>query len=148
MITSQRLNVEQKILNQYFPKRYVFHNIGATNEWLEVGLRTNAGKTYRLKIVLRDFPHSKPDVYVIFPTSTNLRDFNRKLLKDYGVSASMHLLTPDSEGNIQLCHYSDSIWHDNVTLYKVALKCLVWLNCYDGHLTTGQPLDYYLKHQS
>lgn len=147
MITQQRLTIEKQALDFGFPRRYVFHNIGTSNEWLELGLRTNAGKTYRLKVVLGGFPYSKPTVYVIFPTPFDLRDFRGKLLKDYGVSALMHLLTPDSFGNIQLCHYSSNSWSTNVTLYKVALKCLVWLNCYDGHLRTGQPLDYYLKHQ-
>lgn len=144
MITTQRLKIEQQALDFGFPKRYVFHNLGSGNEWLEVGLRTNAGKTYRLKILLDDFPLKCPEVFVFQPN--NLRDFNGKLLKDYGVSATMHLLGPDSQGNIKLCHYGDK-WHGNVTLYKVALKCLVWLNCYDGHLRTGQPIDHYLKHQ-
>jgi hypothetical protein len=147
MITQQRLKIEKQVLDFGFPQRYVFHNIGTTNEWLELGLRTNAGKTYRLKVELSDFPHSKPTVYVIFPTPTNLCDFSGKFLKDYGVSATMHLLATDYEGNIQICHYSNKSWHENVTLYKVALKCLLWLNCYDGHLKTGKPIDHYLKHQ-
>ena len=147
MITSQRLRIEKQALDFGFPRRYVFHNLGTRNEWLDLGLRTNAGKTYRLKVVLENFPYLQPTVYVHFPIPSNLYDFNGRLLKDYGVSASMHLLAPDSAGNIQLCHYSSSSWHENVTLYKVALKCLVWLNCYDGHLRTGKPLDYYLKHQ-
>ena len=63
---------------------------------------------------------------------------------EHMVNASLKWQADD---NIQLCHYSDAVWHSNVTLYKVALKCLVWLNAYDGHLRTGEPLDYFLKHQ-
>lgn len=145
MITNQRLKIEKQALDFGFPSRYVFHNLGSSSEWLEVGLKTNAGSTYRLKIVLNDFPNSVPDVYVFYPP--HLEDFNDKLLSDYGASVEMHLLSPDSSGNIRLCHYSPLNWHPNVTLYKVVLKCLIWLNCYDGHLSNGDPIDYYLKHQ-
>jgi hypothetical protein len=144
MISQQRLKIEKQALDFGFPRRYVFHNLGASNEWLELGLRTNAGRTYRLKVVLGSFPYSKPNVYVIYPVK--LYSYNGGLLSDIGASPDMHLLWPDA-GNIQICHYSDSSWHDNVTLYKVALKCLIWLNAYDGHLRTGKPLDYFLKHQ-
>ncbi len=145
MISQQRLQAEKQALNYGFPSRYVIQNLNTNNAFVDLGLRTNTGKTYRLKIVLEDFPYSKPDVYVIYPQG--LRDYNGRQLSSYGVSASMHLLQPDAQGNIQLCHYSDAVWASNVTLYKVALKCLVWLNAYDGHLRTGEPLDYYLKHQ-
>jgi hypothetical protein len=144
MISQQRLQIEKQVLDFGFPKRYVFHNLGTSNEWLELGLRTNAGRTYNIKVVLGNFPFSRPDVYVLYPA--NLRDYRGKYLKAYGADGGMHLLPPDSAGNIQLCHYGNR-WHENVTLYKVALKCLVWLNAYDGHLRTGQPIDHYLKHQ-
>lgn len=145
MISQQRLLTEKAALDFGFPNRYVIQNLNSTSAFVDLGLRTNSGKTYRLKIILADFPYSKPDVYVVFPSQ--LRDCDGKLLTSYGISSAMHLLHPDSSGNIQLCHYSNSVWHSNVTLYKVALKCLVWLNAYEGHLRTGRPLDYFLKHQ-
>lgn len=145
MITQQRLNIEKQALDFGFPKRYIFQELNSRNAYVDVGLRTNAGRTYRLKMVLGDFPYTKPKVYVTYPSI--LRTYNGTLLSSIGTSASMHLLTPDNLGNIQLCHYSDSAWHSNVSLYKVALKCLVWLNAYDGHLRTGKPLDYFLRHQ-
>ena len=144
MISNQRLQKEKEALDFGFPRRYVLHDLGTADEWLELGLRTNAGRTYNLKVLLKDFPYLIPDVYVIYPT--NLRDYNGRYLRDYGASLSMHLLTPDQAGNIKLCHYG-KFWHENVTLYKVALKCLIWLNAYDGHLRTGKPLESYLKHQ-
>jgi hypothetical protein len=144
MITQQRLRIEKQALDYGFPRRYAFHNLGTYDEYLELGLRTNAGRTYNLKVVLNDFPYSKPKVYVIYPTQ--LYTYNSELLSGIGASATMHLLRPDN-GNIQICHYSDTNWRENVTLYKVALKCLIWLNAYDGHLRTGQPIDHFLRHQ-
>lgn len=145
MISQQRLLTEKQALDFGFPNRYVIQNLNSDGAYVDLGLRTNSGNTYRLKIVLEDFPYSKPDVYVVYPTQ--LRDYDGKLLSSYGTSSAMHLLNTDSKGNIQLCHYSSKVWHSNVTLYKVALKCLVWLNAYDGHLRTGESLDYFLKHQ-
>jgi hypothetical protein len=144
MITQQRLRIEKQALDYGFPRRYAFHNLGTYDEYLELGLRTNAGRTYNLKVVLDGFPYSKPDVYVVYPTQ--LYSYNGELLSGIGASGPMHLLHPDN-GNIQICHYSDINWRENVTLYKVALKCLIWLNAYDGHLRTGQPIDHFLRHQ-
>lgn len=144
MITQQRLAMEKHALDFGFPRRYVFQNLNSSDAFVDLGLRTNSGRTYRLKMVLGDFPLSKPDVYIIHPKG--LRDYDGKLLSDYGLSASMHLLSSSYNG-IQLCHYSDVHWRSNVTLYQVALKCLVWLNAYDGHLRTGRPIDYFLRHQ-
>ncbi len=145
MISQQRILAEKHALDYGFPNRYVIQNLNSNNAYVDLGLRTGTGRTYRLKIVLGDFPYSPPDVYVTYPKG--LRDYDGKLLADYGVSLEMHLLTPDDDDHIQLCHYSDRVWHSGVTLYKVALKCLVWLTAYDGHLRTGQPIDYFLKHQ-
>ena len=61
--------------------------------YVDLGLRTNTGNTYRLKLVLKDFPYSKPDVYVIYPKK--LQCFEGKPLSQYNASSSMHLLTPD-----------------------------------------------------
>jgi hypothetical protein len=144
-MTNQRLTAEIAALEFGFPKRYVMQNIGSDYAYVDLGLKTNSGRTYRLKIVLGDFPYEKPDVFIIYPT--DLKDYDGRLLTDYGTSISMHLLNPDEHGNIQICHYSNDDWHSNVTIYKVALKCLVWLNALDGHLRTGQPMDYFLKHQ-
>ena len=145
MIDRRRLLIEKQALEFGFPNRYVIQNLYSRNAFVDVGLRTNTGRTFRLKMVLNDFPYTKPEVYVIHPK--NLKNYYGDLLSDIGVSSSMHLLAPDNNKNIQLCHYSDQAWSTNITLYKVALKCLIWLNAYDGHLRTGQPMDYFLKHQ-
>ena len=145
MISQQRLLTEKQALDFGFPNRFVFQNLNTNDADVDLGLRTNSGNTYRLKMLLKDFPYSKPEVYVVFPVQ--LRDSDGKSLSSYSVSAAMHLLTPDSNGNIQLCHFSSKVWHTNVTLYKVALKCLIWLNAYEGHLRTGKPIDHFLKHQ-
>ena len=80
MISQQRIAVEKQALDYGFPNRYVFQNLNSDSAFVDLGLRTNSGRTYRLKIILGDFPYSKPDVYVIYPTK--LRDYKGKLLSE------------------------------------------------------------------
>ena len=35
-----------------------------------------------------------------------------------------------------------------VSLYKIYIKCALWLNIYEVHLKTGKPMEYYLKRQA
>lgn len=145
MLTPQRIKIEKQILEKYFPKRHAFQNLGNYNAILDIGVLSNSGKTYLLKILLNSFPNNVPPMYLVYPKP--LRDYEGNDLEDLGASGNMHLLDPDEIGNIQLCHYISRNWSQNVTLYKVALKGLIWINAYEGHLRTGQPLDYFLAHE-
>lgn len=137
-----RLRLEQTILEKNFPRRYAFVDMDTSRPNLVIGMRTNSARTYRLNLMIpSDYPHSKPTVYVVYPQE--LRDRDGRLLSEIGTSHALHLLGP--RGNdIQLCHYKSENWHPNVTLYKVALKCLIWLNAYEAYLETGTPLSTYL----
>ena len=142
----QRLNIETQLLQRYFPKRFKFTELGTSSAALHVGVQSNSKKVYVLKVVMgTSFPNSVPPVYITSPSK--LRSYDGKRLKDYGTSGAMHLLSPDSQGNIQLCHYIESNWATGVTLYKVILKARIWIEAYEGHMQTGEPIDYYLAHQ-
>lgn len=142
---SARLRLESEILERYFPRRYAFvHPTDSSRSYLDVGLKTKSGCTYRLKILIPpDYPSAMPLVYVVHPKP--LRDYRKQDLTSIGASGKMHVLTPN-DGCIQLCHFKASLWHSNLTLYKIALKCLVWLEAYHNHLLTGNDIDYYLRH--
>jgi len=144
MITQARLNMEKQILERYFPRRHAFMNLGTSDAYLDIGVRANSGNTYRFKIMLKNFPNSVPEMYVTYPNK--LYDKSGTNLVDIGTSSEMHLLKP-KDGNIQLCHYIDGNWHSNVTLYKVALKGLIWVTAYEGHKRAGKPIDHFLAHQ-
>jgi len=95
---------------------------------------------YTLHIDLRRFPNDVPKVFVT------------KMLKDQdgnrldSCDGSMHVL--DSEhGWTRICHYGGSSWNPGVSLYKIYVKCCLWLNMYELHLETGRDIDYYLNHQ-
>jgi len=145
-MNAARLNIEKEILEKYFPRRHAFvHPTDPSRSYLDVGLKTNSGRAYRLKIIIPpDYPSAMPLVYIVFPN--RLLDYRGKNLAAMGADGSMHVLPPNDGGCIQLCHFSSSLWHPGLTLYKVALKCLVWLEAYHNHLLTGKDIDYYLRH--
>jgi len=142
---SARLALESTILERYLPRRYAFvHPTDSSRSYLDVGLKTKSGNTYRLKILIPpDYPSAMPLVYVVHPKP--LYDYHKQDLTSIGASGKMHVLT-SADGCVQLCHFKGSLWHTNITLYKVALKCLIWLEAYHNHLLTGNDIDYYLRH--
>jgi hypothetical protein len=139
-----RLKIEETILERNFPRRFAFLDREIPERFrLEIGLKTSSGNTYRLEIPLSvDYPNQVPPVYLTYPVP--LRDFNGHSLALLSPSHPMHLLKPRSDQAIQVCHYKAENWHPNVTLYKVVLKCYIWLEAFQQHLQTGKPLINYL----
>ena len=103
--------------------------------------KTNRGNIYTLRIELRDFPTSIPKVFVQKMLYTKAGEPMNNC------SASMHTLTSEN-GWTRICHYGSNAWTPGVSIYKVYVKCRLWLEVYEQHLKTGKPLDYYLAHQS
>ena len=137
----QRLMMETQVLNQYLtPNLFKFHDIGTPNEHIVMAARTNRKNVYRLYIKLEGFPLRKPEVYV----TQALRDKKGNVLSQ--VSGTMHTLGMWQEkGWTQICHYG--AWNPDVAIYKIYIKCRLWLEMYELHLQTGKPIDYYLNHQ-
>lgn len=141
MMDHRRLSMEQEVLSQYLtPNLYKFHNTGTPKEHIVMAARTNRRNVYRLYIDLARFPLQKPLVYV----AQSLKDKYGRDLPEY--SASMHTLGKHPEnGWTQICHYG--AWNPDVSIYKIYIKCRLWLEMYELHLQTGKPMDYYLNHQ-
>jgi hypothetical protein len=141
-----RLALERDILQRSFP--------AVAWEWfdpkapqrarVEGILHTNSSQKYRIRIAgLQGFPASCPDLFVISPMP--LRDRAGKAMT--GVSATMHTLE-GSGGATKICHFQQSLWLPQNTLYQVVIKGRIWLEAYDAHLRTGEPLDRYLRHMT
>lgn len=129
-----RLNLEKEVLSRKLPSNlYRFMEMGTENAQLRIGAKTNAGNVYTLKIMLNDFPNSVPDVYTTKP----LKDRNGN---DLSVSHELHNYGT-TNGQTRICHYPDSSWKPGVSLYKVYIKCRLWLECYEIYLRTGQSID-------
>lgn len=141
----ERLDVEKATLSKMPGIRFQFQSWNDERCGVVCEVRTNAGNCYTLWIrVGRAFPNKPPKMYVLDPKP--LRDYRGKELSSIGESGSMHLRQADRHGHPQICHYHDSSWTPNVTLYKVVGKGRLWLEAYDLHRKTGKGIDHYLRH--
>ena len=131
---NSRLNLEKQVLARKLPSNmYLFREMGTDNAHLLIGARTNSRNVYTLKIMLRNFPNSVPDVFTTKP----LKDRQGKNLE---VSHELHNYGT-TNGETKICHYPNNCWRPNVSLYKVYIKCRLWLECYEIYLITGQSID-------
>ena len=108
--------------------------------YIVMAAKTNSGNVYTVRIDLANFPNSKPEAFVRKMLYTKSGEAMN------GPSAAMHTLST-KYGFTQICHYADSAWTPMVSIYKVYVKCRLWLEMYDLHLKTGKNMDYYLNHQ-
>lgn len=137
-----RYQAELLVLQNRIPSTaYRFFGIGTSNPYLRIGARTNSGNVYTLHVDLSNFPEDVPKVFVtkMLMTKTGLRMS--------GVSGPMHTLQSE-HGWTRICHYGYSSWTPRVSLYKVYVKCRLWLEMYEAHLRTGHEIQYYLNHQA
>ena len=138
-----RLNKEWEIMQTYFPGfQFKYYR---TNLCLEGWMNTNQGNQYKLRLYIpSDLPNVVPEVIIISPNPVT--DYYGKSLFDYGYSSTMHLLSP-KDGYPKICTYKATHWNPNRTFYNVLIKVRIWLEALDGHRSTGNHLDFYLKHQ-
>ena len=142
MMDSERFSLELQVLRQKLPPNlFRFRDLDTAWPYLVIGARTNRGNVYTLRIELENFPNGVPAVFV----TRMLLDHNGNPLSD--ASATMHTL-PSENGRTRLCHYGFDSWTPMVTLYKIYVKCRLWLEMYELHLQTGHNIDYYLNHQA
>ena len=139
-MTLDRINAEANLLNRKLPKDvWRFQEMTTDHPYLVVAAKTNRGNLYTIRIELRDFPQSIPEAFVV----KRLKDWQGN---DIPFSAEMHFLGYKN-GMSRICHYGNLSWTPGVSLYKVYIKCRLWLEMYEQHLATGNDIDYYLKHQ-
>ena len=138
-----RLIAEESLLARKFPSNVFrfFNKENAETTYLRIGAKTNSGNVYTLHIDLKDFPIEQPKVFVTkMLKSKSGQDLDSP-------SSAMHTLSSE-HGWTRICHYGYNSWTPNVSLYKVYVKCRLWLEMYEAHLRTGHNLDYYLNHQN
>ena len=138
MITTERYRQEQEVLCQHLPTNtFRFMDMGTSNPYIVMAVRTRNSKIYTLRINLDKFPTTKPKVFV---TQMLYKKTGEKLDSP---SHYMHTLSSEN-GWTQICHYDDSDWTPNVAIYLVYLKCKLWLDMYEAHLITGVDICDYL----
>ena len=142
MITPQRLQMEKAVLQRHMPSNtYLFKDLPTDKPYVLMAAKTNSGNIYTIRIDLGQFPNSIPHAFI----TKMLRDKSGKPMNS--TSACMHTLTSE-HGYTRICHYGSNSWNPNVSIFKIYIKCRLWLEMYELHLRNGKPLDYYLCHQS
>lgn len=141
MIDNERYQAELMVLRHKLPSSaYRFMDMNTSHPYIVMAARTNAGNIYTLRIELAEFPTDIPRAFV-----TKMLYTRTGTAMD-SPSASMHTLTSE-HGWTRICHYGNASWTPYVSIYKIYVKCRLWLEMYELHLKTGKNMDYYLKHQ-
>lgn len=142
MMDAQRLQMEKMVLARKLPSSaYVFKDMGTSNPYVVIGTITNSKNVYTIRIDLDSFPNSVPKAFV-----TKML-FNKDGNRMDSASASMHTLTSE-HGFTRICHYGTNSWTPMVSIYKIYIKCRLWLEMYEAHLRSGKNIDYFLNHQA
>ena len=141
-MTSERFTAELSVLGSKLSSNlFRFRDMGTRNPNLVMAARTNRGTVYTLYFDLRGFPDSgPPKVFVTRMLRT------RSGTEMSGASHSMHTLTSE-HGWTRICHYGNTSWTPYVSLYKIYVRCRLWLEMYELHLQTGHDIAYYLNSQ-
>lgn len=139
----QRLARQRRELEEYFCNKVKWINPAdqhASN--VEVTVTLSNDKQYTLSVSLpSDFPNSCPSMIVSVPRDC-LKKKNGCFLN---VSSAEDHTLPSKDGCTQICHCRPDLWRNDCTLYQVFIKGLTWLEAYEVHLETGDPLDCYLQ---
>ena len=139
----RRLQQEKEILAKYFGGRVTWSNVYGRTK-VQIRMTSNSNRNYTMSITLTDdFPHSCPTLLLESPKNLYLR--NGTPLPHN--SSEFHTLH-DPSGLVSICHFVVNMWTNENTLYQVFMKGRLWIEGYEGHLTTGNNMDYYLRHQN
>ncbi len=141
----KRLVLENQILHQEGFTQFSIYSENNTGRYYVDGYTNSSSeRRYRLYISIpAGYPQQRPAMYVMDPRPLRMRDGS--LITALGVSHNMHTLAPSDNGEVQICHWRDDRWHSGILLHKVILKGLLWIEAYEQHLATGQPLADFVR---
>ena len=141
MMDEERLKAEKLVLSKKIPSQaYRFMDMDKDLPYIVMAAKTNRGNLYTLRIELDKFPNESPKAFV----TKMLKNKDGEEMSD--CSAAMHTLSAEN-GHTRICHYGYDSWTPMVSIYKIYVKCRLWLEMYELHLQTGNDMDYYLNHQ-
>ncbi len=140
----QRISLERALLKQNTLDQFEIYWDQAESRYYGYGVATtNSGRKYTLYLFIpSNFPYARPSLYITDPRPLLMH--NGQSLASLGTSHAMHTLSP-TNGCVQICHWRDERWHSSVLLYKVFLKGLLWLEAFEQHLATGEPLSQFVS---
>jgi len=133
----ERLTFENQILQRDGMTQFQVYSSQSGSYYIWGEHRTNAGNPYTLWAPLpAGFPQERPPLYIYQPNPLWGFGYTRTI-NSYGVSHGMHTLDNGPKGEVQVCHWRSERWHAGITLNRVMLKAMLWLEAYEQHLATG-----------
>ena len=146
MTLEERISIENSILNiDGFSQFQIYRYTDGNSYFLWGDHKTNSGKTYTLWSPLpSNYPNARPPIYVYKPNPLIGYDWT-KTINSYGISHCMHTLNNGPNGEVQICHWRDALWHSAITLNKVMLKVVIWLEAYEQHLSSGKSIAEFVR---
>ena len=141
MFDRQRYEAEVALLRRKLSPGVWHFDLNRERPFLAMAVKTKSGNLYTIQIELDRFPQAVPKVFV----TRMLRDHDGEAMNE--ARHSLHTLSSE-HGWTRICHYGQESWTPGVSLYKIYIKCALWLNIYEVHLKTGKPMEYYLKRQA
>lgn len=140
MAQRNRLAIEHQLLQREGLTQFgVYHDTSHDGYYAWGETRTNAANAYSLWIPIpRGFPEDCPPLYIYRPNP--LWGHGGRSVNSYGLSHAMHTLGNGPNGEVQICHWRSDRWHAAITLSKVLLKGLIWLEALEQHRATGEPI--------
>ena len=132
----ERLAIEKELLECCFDDRVNWLD-ETESTTVELSVTTSNDSIYQLRLyVPRDYPHSLPDLVVCD---------SPKPMPNWGSSGATHTLG-DREGYLKICYCRPTHWKTKDRMYEVFIKGLVWLEAYEGYLSTGKSLEHFLAY--
>lgn len=138
MTLQERLMLENQILQRDGLSQFqVYRSQYGESFFLSGVHKTNGGNSYTIWSPIPVlYPNRRPPVYVTEPNP--LWGFQyQKQINSYGLSHDMHTLENGQNGEVQICHWRDDRWHSGITLNKVMIKVVLWLEAYEQYLASG-----------
>ena len=145
MTLVERLTLENQILRRDGMAQFQVYGSPTCGYYLWGEHGTNAGNSYTLWSPLpAGFPHACPPLYIYAPNPLRAYAYGRTI-NSYGLSHAMHTLNNGPNNEVQICHWRSDRWHSGLTLNKVMLKAMLWLEAFEQHLSSGRDIDEFVR---
>ena len=145
----ERLILEDQILLRNGLSQFrIYRHENPRSYYLSGTHKTNSGRSYEILSPIPDqYPDERPPVYVNKPNPLPAYPPGESV-NSYGILHYMHTLGNGPNGEVQICHWRDERWHSAITLNKVMLKVVLWLEAYEQYLSSGSPISNFVRTMS
>jgi len=149
MTLQERLVLENQVLERDGLSQFQVYRAQDGESYYLWGVhRTNASNAYTIwSPIPIDFPYKRPPVYVHEPNPLPGYRYGESI-NGYGLSHSMHTLSNGPNSEVQICHWRDERWHSGITLNKVMIKIVLWLEAYEQYRTSGTTISEFVRTMS